>query len=124
MKTISIQPSAETPEVLFDFEQGSFCMKGRSSLRYPTSFFRPIIQSLESYVDKAATVIIVNFCFDFVNNASTKWVFEILKIFETIHNMEKTVLVKWHYEKESQRKLGMHFQSVVNLPFKMILAKC
>jgi SiaC family regulatory phosphoprotein len=120
METILIKSTSETPEITFNFREGSFQIKGRSSLRYPTSFFKPFLQSLENYVNHAANVTIVNIHFEFLNNASTRWIFEILKVFENIHNMGKTVLVKWFFQKESQRKLGFQFQSAVNLPFKMI----
>lgn len=120
MKIISIESTVDTPSIVFDFERGSFCMQGRSALRYPTSFYKPILSSLENYVDNAADVTIVNMDFDFVNNASTKWVFEILKNFEKIHKMEKTVLVKWYYVRESQRKMGFYFQELLSVPFKMI----
>jgi SiaC family regulatory phosphoprotein len=120
METIFRESTSETPEIAFNFEQGNFHLKGRSSLRYPTSFFKPFLKPLENYAHHAANVTIINIHFEFVNNASTRWIFEILKVFENIHNMGKTVLVKWFFEKESQRRLGQQFQSAVNLPFKMI----
>ena len=120
METIFIKAATESPEINFDFRQGHFQIKGRSSLRYPTSFFKPFLTSLDNYVATAADVTIVSLYFESLNNASTRWIFDILKIFEDIHTDGKTVIVKWYFEKESQRKLGYHFQSLVNLPFKMV----
>ena len=120
METIIIRATTETPALTLDFKKGIFEIKGRSSLRYPTSFYQPILNYMEAYARMSLPVTIVNVHFEFVNNASTRWVYEYFKILEEIRNLGKTVLLKWHFETESQRKLGFHFQSSVNIPFKMI----
>jgi hypothetical protein len=116
MNIIKIEPTKVTPEVLF--LEGHLEIKGRSIPENASDFYRPLEEWVTEYVSQTAVRTRVAFSFDFINTASTKWVYAIIKklaLYDDIHNK---VSIEWFYERGDDElyELGQIIHSFIDCP--------
>jgi hypothetical protein len=116
MNIIKIEPTKVTPEVLF--LEGHLEIKGRSIPENASDFYRPLEEWVTEYVAQTAVRTRVAFSFDFINTASTKWVYAIIKklaLYDDIHNK---VSIEWFYERGDDElyELGQIIHSFIDCP--------
>ncbi len=114
---IKIEPTKVTPGVLF--LEGHLEIKGRSISENATDFYRPLEAWVAAYVQQTAVRTRVVLSFDFINTASTKWVYAIVKRLALYPNVHEMVSIEWFYEKgdEDQYELGQIIHSFIDCPF-------
>lgn len=114
---IKIEPTKVTPQVLF--LEGHLEIRGRSISENSTDFYRPLAAWVDEYVDKTEVRTRVVFSFDFINTASTKWIYSIVKRLALYPNVHEMVSIEWYYEKgdEDQYELGQIIHSFIDCPF-------
>ncbi len=117
LEIIKIEPTRVTPQVLF--LEGHLEIRGRSISENSTDFFRPLEDWVAAYVDQTEVRTRVVLAFDFINTASTKWVYAIVKRLAQYRNVHEMISIEWYYEKgdEDQYELGQIIHSFIDCPF-------
>ena len=121
MEVVKIAGTEDTPEVRIDPDQGTFEFSGRSLPEDVLSFYAPILQLIEEYIQKPAKNSLVSFRLDYFNTASSKVILDILIYFEHISKEGHNVLVKWFYHEddEDMAEAGQEYSEIVDLPVEM-----
>ncbi len=120
MEKLYFPGTKHTPDVLL--ETGKIKLTGRSVPADPELFFKPIYNWVESYVNRGLTDTILELDFEYINTASTKWVFNLLKLLGSDGSASEKLKVTWCYENgdDDMYDLGLIFQSLVPTKFKFI----
>jgi len=120
MDDLIIKPTRRTPEVIL--VKGNIKFKGRSVPTNPEMFYQPLFDWIKAYssVAKGPTKIELNF--EYINTASTKWIFSMLKQMGATSGSEKELDVTWYYEEgdDDMYDLGVILQSLVHSRFQLI----
>ncbi|WP_081413730.1 DUF1987 domain-containing protein [Eisenibacter elegans] len=124
MDNISIKKTIETPEVLFDFNQGLFEIKGVSIPEDADDFYRPLLQALEMYIaqsENADTRFRLEF--NYFNTNTSAILMNMLKMLEEFYLNGHSVMVEWRAEEEDEDmyELGEYFSSLTKLPFELVV---
>jgi len=117
LNIIRIEPTKVTPEVLF--LEGHLEIRGRSISENSTDFYRPLEEWVATYVEQTEMRTRVILSFEFINTASTKWVYAIVKRLALYRNVRDMVSIEWYYEKgdDDQYELGQILHSFIDCPF-------
>lgn len=117
MNIIKIEPTKVTPEVLF--LEGHLEIKGRSIPENASDFYRPLEEWVTEYVSRTAIRTRVSLTFDFINTASTKWVYGLIKKLSLYDDVRNRVSIEWFYERGDDElyELGQIIHSFIDCPF-------
>jgi hypothetical protein len=118
MDSISIKPTADTPRVNFDSDSAVLLLEGRSLPENPHIFFDPLFKWAEEYTLEK---MVVSFRLEYFNTASSKQIFNFLKLLRGNQNI-KDLTIRWHYEEGDYDSLetGQQFQSILKIKFEFI----
>ncbi len=122
MESIVIEGTPKTPSVNFDSESGVLQLRGRSIPENSIEFYKPLVEWLDEYAGKPQSKTAVNIQLEYFNTSSSKCLLDLFKKLEVMHKNGSDILVKWYYEEDDEDMLeaGEDYQSIVNVPFKMI----
>ena len=117
LNNIEIQSTRVTPEITFT--EGLLSIKGRSIPEAAADFYRPLERWVEGYVAETDVDTRVVLSFDFINTASTKWIYAIIKKLAQYRDVHKKVKVEWYYENGDDElfELGHIIHSFIDCPF-------
>ena len=64
----------------------------------------------------------VNIQLEYFNTSSSKCLLDLFKKLEGMHKSGNDITIKWYYEEDDEDMLeaGEDYQSIINIPFKMI----
>ena len=121
MEKIVIEGGAKTPAVNFEAEKGLVEIRGRSIPENSIEFYQPLLDWLDKY-DAIAKETTVNVQLEYFNTSSSKCILDFFKKLENIHKKTSNVTINWFYEEDDEDMLeaGEDYQSIINIPFKMI----
>ncbi len=118
MEALILQPTEDTPKVLFDITQNSFEISGRSLPENAIQFYVPLLQWFNNYANQAKDVSNFVFHFEYISTSSTK---QVMKLFLAIDQLSKTkkVNVYWHYDAGDTDMLqtGERLEKLTSLKF-------
>ncbi len=122
METIVREGTPKTPYVRLDGEKGIIEIKGRSIPENSIEFYKPLIDLLEEYGSDVSNDTAVNVQLEYFNTSSSKCILDIFKKLESIFKKGQKVEVNWYYEEDDEDmfEAGEDYQSIINIPFKMI----
>jgi hypothetical protein len=122
METIIIEGTPKTPSVNFDSASGILQLKGRSIPENSIEFYKPLVEWLEEYAAKPQAKTAVNIQLEYFNTSSSKCLLDLFKKLEGMHKSGNDISIKWYYEEDDEDMLeaGEDYQSIINIPFKMI----
>lgn len=122
MESIVIDGTPKTPSVNFDSESGVLQLRGRSIPENSIEFYKPLVEWLDDYAKRPQSKTAVNIQLEYFNTSSSKCLLDLFKKLEVMHKGGNDILVKWYYEEDDEDMLeaGEDYQSIVNVPFKMI----
>ena len=103
MENIDIKRSPETPdkpEVHFDAETGKCEIIGESYMESTYTFFLPLMQWVDRYVEEVGKGIEFHVKLFYFNTSATKCLLDIFEILKRYENDGGDVKVKWFYDKE------------------------
>ena len=117
LNNIEIKSTRATPSVTFS--EGLLTIRGRSIPEAAAEFYRPLEQWVEKYVTETEVDTRVVLSFDFINTASTKWIYAIIKKLAQYRDVNKRVKVEWYYETGDDElfELGHIIHSFIDCPF-------
>jgi hypothetical protein len=112
-----IRATRKTPEVRFTRDR--FMIEGRSIPENPGVFYRPIYDWFLTSFKNDGEVPLLEFAFDYLNTASAKWIFLILRGLTTEGKRYKLI---WYYETgdEDMLDLGEMFKNLLGCQFTAI----
>ncbi len=122
METIIREETLKTPYVKFDGEKGLVEIKGRSIPENSIEFYKPLIDWLDKFSGQPPVKTSVNVKLEYFNTSSSKCILDIFRKLELIHKKGNEVEISWYYEEDDEDmfEAGEDYQSIINIPFKMI----
>ncbi len=122
MEAINIEGTPKTPKVNFDPEKGSLLLKGRSIPENSIEFYRPLVDWLDRYTGSPKAKTVCEIQLEYFNTSSSKCLLDLFKKLEQMNNSGADVVINWYYEEDDEDMLeaGEDYQSIINVPFKMI----
>ena len=119
MKKLIINPSEGSPKVILDLETQNFLFAGVSMPEDVKGFYEPILQWVEDNVPNFSDTFEIIFDFNYFNTPSQKYLYKILKIFETMHRSGRDISVRWCYDDldPDMLDLGVTMEEMIDLKF-------
>lgn len=117
MQVLQLEATEQTPQVVLNKEKSIFEFSGRSLTDSALEFYSPVIQWMTEYAEQPNAKTEVVFKMEYMNTASSKALFDLLAILQTI----KGAKVIWCFqdEDEDMEETGEEFSSLVKIPFEM-----
>jgi hypothetical protein len=124
MRELIILPTKDTPEIILK-PDGIIKIKGRSTNRYASKYFKKIEDWVDKYVYDPADLTCVDICPEYFNVSNIRVYFSVLKKIESIKLRNKKYIINWYYEEgdEDILETGEYISSHLNMPFNFIRIK-
>lgn len=118
MENLVIEGTPKTPTIKFNPDEGKLLIQGRSIPENSIEFYKPLVDSLDTYSGNATVDIVL----EYFNTSSSKCILDVFKKLEKIKSDGNDVEIRWHYEEDDEDMLeaGEDYQAIINIPFKMI----
>jgi len=122
MEKIRISSTDVSPEVIFDFENNNFSIKGKSVVTEVDSFYAPLIDWLEKAEGKLDGRVDFVFNLEYFNIFSSKRILFMLYKLSDLKTAGADINVIWHFsmDDDDMKEVGEDFACMVNLPFEFI----
>ena len=122
MESINIDGTPKTPDVQFDGEKGALLLKGRSIPENSIEFYKPLVDWLDSYSGTPQPKTVCEIQLEYFNTSSSKCLLDLFKKMETMNKNGNEIVINWYYEEDDEDMLeaGEDYQSIIDVPFKMI----
>ena len=101
MNTINLTQTATTPRVLFDAERGVLVIGGRSIMEDSRSFYQPLIEWINEYIEAPRNTSIV-IDLEYFNTPTNKFLQSIFYILGKNRNRGYSTIVYWIYDKDDE----------------------
>ncbi|MFO8234384.1 MAG: DUF1987 domain-containing protein [Bacteroidales bacterium] len=122
MENLWIESTIKTPAIDFNAETGVLSIKGRAIPENPEEFFSEILQWMKDYFKNPLQSTQIDIQLEYINSGSSKYLSELFQLLQERHKGGNKCEVNWYYEEddESLLELGKHYQSIIDLPIKLI----
>ena len=122
MAGLIIPKAVDTPEIQFDPDAGKFRIEGESYPENAMEFYRPVIESLNTFVANHDLELEVNFKMMYFNSSSSKCLLDIFDILEEFSGRGNQVIVNWYFQEDDEdiRESGEDFAEDLDLEFNLI----
>lgn len=122
MDSIFIDGTPKTPSINFDYDKGNLLLKGRSIPENSIEFYKPLVTWLETYSANPQSKTVCEIQLEYFNTSSSKCLLDLFKKMENMNKDGSEVVINWYYEEDDEDMLeaGEDYQSIINVPFKMI----
>lgn len=122
MENLIIEGTPKTPTIKFNPGEGKLLIQGRSIPENSIDFYKPLVDSLETYTSEAKNTTNVDIVLEYFNTSSSKCILDVFKKLEKINSDNGGVNINWHYEEDDEDMLeaGEDYQAIINIPFKMV----
>jgi hypothetical protein len=121
METLFIQATEDTPLVDYNIEKNSFSISERSYPEDAMGFYAFVIAWVEELLSQTeGQTYVFDFCFEYLNTASSKQVIKLLLTIEKF--IEKhAITIRWFFESgdEDMFALGGQYAKFLKLPFEV-----
>lgn len=117
-----IESTDDTPEVRIDFLKGFLSISGISRPENARLFVDTILNWIESHKKELTSKLTCDFKFTYINTASQKSVYEILKKINGLYNDGHPVIINWRYKSidDEMYETGEDFSVIFDMPFNFI----
>lgn len=111
--TLYIEGQRRSLKVDINSETGEFLFAGVSLPENTNSFFHPVIEEIEAYLENPKDHTTINFFVEYLNTSSALFLRRIVLLCEEAIDADK-LTVNWHYEKDDEdiQEFGYDFQSI------------
>jgi hypothetical protein len=112
--------SKRTPWIIL--EPGMIFVMGRSIPENPGDFYRQVQAWITEYSKKYRGKTKISLGFEYINTASMKWIYTILRELSQVNEIAGNATITWYFEQgdEDMKELGFILKSLVASPFTMI----
>lgn len=125
MELLHIEATEKTPLVKFDPANGAFEIRGKSIPQDADSFYIPILEWMEEYVNNPNSITKVVLDLEYFNISSSKRILFILYKLNELVDKGTDVTVDWYYidQDDDMKEVGQDFAFMVRVPFSFIAHK-
>ena len=119
----TLEQTAKTPFINFDTATGNFELKGKSIPENSATFYRPIYDWLDEYVENPAPSTTLNIQLDYFNTSSSKCIVDLFKKLELIvKNGKGAAIINWMHNENDDDMLeaGEDYKSLIKIPFNIV----
>lgn len=124
MESLFISKTKSSPKIDFNAKSGVLEIIGRSIPENSSKFYEPIIEWIDLYKEVANQSTVMKVNLEYFNTGSSKYLYQIFKRFEDLHNdsSENIVNVEWYYEKnvDELAEAGEDYKDILNIPFEIL----
>ena len=122
MEKLKLEGSFQSPAILLDANKGIFDFRGICFLTNAYEFFMPVLDWLNEYEKNLNSSSKFTFDFSYINTASQKMLFEVLKKLGKFAEKGHPVTIEWFYEDNDDdlKSLGDDLLCLINVPYKII----
>jgi hypothetical protein len=101
---------------------GHIEIKGCSIVNDPKAFFKPVQNWILNYLKDPSNVNVIIIKLDYIDSASTKYMFEILKSLEVLNDGKRSAQINWYYDDNDPEilEIGEILAGRVKIPFEFI----
>lgn len=120
MEYYHLEPTEETPKVIFNKREGLLSMEGRCIPENALQFFSPITEMLEKNLTIDDAKLKVQLMLDYFSTSSSKHLLAILRLLEKKkHDLNLDVHVEWMYKAgdDDLRESGEDYATLTAIPF-------
>jgi len=125
MKKVSINPSSNTPKVIFDPSNNIFEISGESRPYDVPSFYQPLLAWLDEFNKELSEMkagsgsLEFKFNLEYFNSLSAKYILDLCKKLSKIHSDGHEINVIWQYETGDEYMLesGQEMSKISKMPF-------
>ena len=121
-----IEQTDDTPFIIIEEEQGFILFKGKSIAVYANSFYNPLLQKIEKYVNKKPSDTKVIIDLEYFNTISSRIILEMFKILKQLVKKGFYLKIDWYYDEDDENMLdcGQDFKDILgDIPFNLIVKK-
>lgn len=125
MEKLFFDGTPKTPGVNFDASTGELLLKGRSIPENSIEFYKSLNEWLDEYSNSPKPNTTLNVQLEYFNTSSSKCLLDLFKRLENLGKKGNEVAINWYYEEDDEDMLeaGEDYQSIIDVPFKMIEIK-
>lgn len=118
---MKIAASEDTPEIDFDTATGVFKVTGRALPEDAHEFFKPLEEWLQKYGENPKEKTILEMRIDYFNSAATRYIFNLLMLFEDMVEEGHDVKIIWYYREDDDmiEAKGEEMESILDVPFEL-----
>ena len=122
MNELVIEKTVKTPYVNFDALSGILKIIGRSIPENPEEFYSPLFKWVNEYFKSPQEKTLVNIQLEYINSGSSKFILDFFQIIQEFKGKGFNCQVSWYYEEDDEAvlELGKHYQTIIDVPFKLI----
>ena len=123
---VIIEKTPKTPYVNFDASTGHLILKGKSIPENVISFYKPLSDWLEHYIQAPKEKTVFEIQLDYFNTSSAKVLLDLLKKTEQIQTQGKgEVVLNWLYDEddEDMMEAGEDFKTSLRIKLNLISFK-
>lgn len=121
MEDLLIEATENTPYIHFRADVGLLEMKGRSIPEDATSFYFPVFDWMNSYVDEPAPKTTLQFYLEYINSISQKMLIDLFLFATKLQRNGHAIEIIWYYDEEDEeiKEEGNIFRQKLNLPIEL-----
>lgn len=122
MNELIIEKTVKTPYVNFDAQGGILKVIGRSIPENPEEFYSILFDWVNDYFKDPQNETLVNIQLEYINSGSSKFILDFFQLFQEYKAKGHNCKISWYYEEDDEAvlELGKHYQTIINVPFKLI----
>ena len=123
MENIVLQGTGRTPYVSFDAQAGKLELSGRSIPENSITFYKPLFDWVDNYVQSPKDNTTVIFNLEYFNTSSSKCILDLLRKLETLKDTNNATEIKWYFDEgdEDMEESGNDFKSLINLDIELVM---
>ncbi|MCS6821153.1 MAG: DUF1987 domain-containing protein [Microscillaceae bacterium] len=123
MENIVLEGTGRTPYVNLDFDKGRIELAGRSIPENSITFYKPIFDWVDKYLENPKPLTQVIFNLEYFNTSSSKCILDLLRKLERLPENGHQISVKWYFDEgdEDMEESGNDFKSLINLDIELIV---
>ena len=122
MNELIIDKTVKTPYINFNSQSGILKIEGRSIPENPEEFYTKLFDWSNEYFTNPQNETLINVQLEYINSGSSKFILEFFQLIQKYKSQGINCKINWHYEEDDEAvlELGKHYQSIINVPFKLI----
>jgi len=122
---LSLAPSASTPAVKADWEQGLLSMVGESYPENTYEIFDEIISWVETYLSECDRPLHVELQLNYLNTSSIRAMIDIFDRLQVAHDEGRPLSVNWLYDSRNPRsaEMGEEFKEDYTFDFSIAVLR-
>ena len=120
MESLVIKGSKRTPEIVLDKVQEKFLISGRSLPENTASYYAPVLDWFNQYLNEPNPKTILTFELNYFNSSSSKVFLEMIFKMQEILNKGLDAKINWCYTQDDIDDIleaGQIFESLTRIPF-------